>query len=365
MAIRIGLSRNRGRYGNIIEALEGVKAELPTGVRIVIKPNFVSTTEAAAATHVEAVRAVIDFLGERAGTQVKIAEGAALGDTFQGFKNFGYLELKKDYPRMELVDLNRDIFETVHLKDSSGRAHPFRVAQTILQSDFRISVTPPKTHDTVGVTLSLKNMLVGSLIRSTRVSALSALWEPLHRFTEWLPTGFRDLVTLEKVNRLAGTRFLPSDKVKLHQGYLNINLFLFQLAGIIPPHLAVIDGFEGMEGNGPIHGQAIPWDCALAGTDPLVVDRVAARLMGFSPDDIGYLTFLSANRGGPGKEKIAFVGDSPQGLARPFRPHRKFQRQKVWREELAMAGDCRKFLELPVRKPEPAAGGKDGEEDNH
>ncbi|MBI5586004.1 MAG: DUF362 domain-containing protein [Deltaproteobacteria bacterium] len=364
MAIRIGLSRNRGRYGNIVQALEGVKDELPAGVRIVIKPNFVSTTEPAAATHVEAVRAVIDFLGERAGTQIKIAEGAALGDTFQGFKNFGYLELKKEYPRMELVDLNRDIFETVYLKDSSGREHPFRVAQTILQSDFRISVTPPKTHDTVGVTLSLKNMLVGSLIRSSQVSALSVLWDPFHRMTESLPTRLRDLVSFERVIRLCGTRFLPSDKVKLHQGYLNINLFLFQLAGIIPPHLSVIDGYEGMEGDGPIHGRSIALDWALAGTDPLLVDRVTTRLMGFSPQDIGYLTFLSENREGPGKEKITFVGDSPQDLARPFQPHRNYERQKVWQKELAEAGDCREFLKQTAGKPVPPNGKKeDGQED--
>jgi uncharacterized protein (DUF362 family) len=300
---------------------------------------------------VEAVKAVIDFLGERAGIQVKIAEGAALGDTFEGFKNFGYLELKKEYPRLELVDLNRDVFETVNLRDSSGREHPFRVAQTVLRSDFRISVTPPKTHDTVGVTLSLKNMLVGSLIRSTRISALSVLWNPFHRFAERLPARLRDLLTFERINRLCGPDFIPSDKVKLHQGYLNINLFLVQLAGIISPHLAVIDGYEGMEGDGPIHGRPIALDWALAGTDPLGVDRVATRLMGFHPADIGYLTLLSQFREQPGREKITFVGDSPEGLARPFRPHRNYERQMIWKEELEAIGDLRKILGGPGAGP--------------
>ncbi|MCU0578905.1 MAG: DUF362 domain-containing protein, partial [Desulfobacterota bacterium] len=328
----------------------------------VIKPNFVSTTEQKAATHVEAVKAVIDFLGERAGTLIKIAEGAALGDTFEGFKHFGYLELKKEYPRLELVDLNRDIFETVLLKDSAGREHPFRVAQTMLRSDFRISVTPPKTHDTVGVTLSLKNMLVGSLIRSSRVSALSGLWDPFHRLTERLPGTLRGLISFERLNGLLGTRFIPSDKVKLHQGYLNINLFLFQLAGIIPPHLAVIDGFEGMEGDGPIHGRPLVLDWALAGTDPLLVDRVTTRLMGFSPADIGYLTFLSENRGQKGREKIAFVGDSPQGLAQPFQPHRNYRRQMVWKEELEALGGVGALRRGPADRMAPAAGETDGQE---
>lgn len=360
MAVRIGLSRGRGRYGNILQALEGVKDELPSGTRIVIKPNFVSTTAQAAATHVEAVKAVIDFLGERSGTQIKIAEGAALGDTFAGFKNFGYLELKKEYPRIELVDMNRDIFETVYLKDSTGREHPFRVAQTILRSDFRISVTRPKTHDTVGVTLAIKNLLVGSLIRSSRVSALSVFWEPFHRLSERLPTALRDLISFEKLNGLLGTRFIPSDKVKLHQGHLNINLFLFQLAGIIPPHLAVMDGFEGMEGDGPIHGRPIALDWALAGTDALLVDRVTTRLMGFRPEDIGYLTFLSHIREHQGQDKIAFVGDSPQGMAQPFQPHRNYERQMIWKEELEAAGDLRTILERK-EGPATAATGETGE----
>ena len=274
------------------------------GNRIVIKPNFVSTTIQPAATHVEAVRAVIDFLQERSKAPIKIAEGAALGDTFEGFRNFGYLDLKKDYSNLEFVDLNRDIFETVSLKDKAGNSHPFRIAQTILRSDLRISVTPPKTHDTVGVTLAIKNMLVGSLIRSTRISSLSIFWKPFHWITKRLPGRIRDLFSFENLTRLFGTRFIGSDKVKLHQGYLNLNLFLFQLAALIPPHLAVIDGFEGMEGDGPVHGDPVSLNWAMAGGNPLMVDRVATRLMGFNPEDIGYLTLFdrSPERHSQGKD---------------------------------------------------------------
>lgn len=352
MPIRIGLSSGQGRYENIRAALEALGDEFSLGHRIVIKPNFVSTTIQPAATQVEAVRAVIDFLQERSKATIKIAEGAALGDTWEGFRNFGYLDLKKDYANLDLVDLNRDIFETVSLKDKVGNSHTFRIAQTILRSDLRISVTPPKTHDTVGVSLSIKNMLVGSLIRSPRLSSLSIFWKPFHWLTKWLPGRIRDLFSFENLTRLFGTRFIGSDKVKLHQGYLNLNLFLFQLATLIPPHLAVIDGFEGMEGDGPVHGDPVALDWAMAGMNPLVVDRVATRLMGFNPEDIGYLTFLAEAGSVTPREKISFAGDSPQGLARPFKPHRNFVRQQAWKKELAEIGDSRLALGLAGHNPE-------------
>ena len=362
MPDRIGLRFGQGRYENIRAALEALDDEFPSGNRIVIKPNFVSTTIQRAATHVEAVRAVIDFLRERSKAPIKIAEGAALGDTFEGFRNFGYLDLKKEYSNLEFVDLNRDIFETVTLKDKAGNSHPFRIAQTILRSDLRISVTPPKTHDTVGVTLAIKNMLVGSLIRSARISSLSIFWKPFHWLTKWLPGSIRNLFSFENLTRLFGTRLIGSDKVKLHRGYLNLNLFLFQLAALIPPHLAVIDGFEGMEGDGPVHGDPVSLDWALAGKNPLLVDRVATRLMGFNPEDIGYLTFLNEARSAMPKEKISFAGDSPQGLGRPFKPHRNFVRQQAWKKELAEIGDSRLALGLAGHNPEILEGRDDGQD---
>jgi len=362
--IKIGLSRGNGRYENVRAALEALDDEFPLGNRIVIKPNFVSTTIQPAATHVEAVRAVIDFLQERSKATIKIAEGAALGDTFEGFRNFGYLDLKKEYSNLEFVDLNRDIFETVSLKDKDGNSHSFRIAQTILRSDLRISVTPPKTHDTVGVTLAIKNMLVGSLIRSHRISSLAIFWKPFHWLTKWMPGRIRDLFSFENLTRVFGTRFIGSDKVKLHQGYLNLNLFLFQLAALIPPHLAVIDGFEGMEGDGPVHGNPISLDWALAGMNPLLVDRVTTRLMGFNPEDIGYLAFLTEALRAIPKEKISFAGDSPQGLGRPFKPHRNFVRQQAWKKELAEIGDRRLALGLAGHNPEVLEGSDDGQGDS-
>jgi uncharacterized protein (DUF362 family) len=59
-----------------------------------------------------------------------------------------------------LMDLNHD--EPVPVDVYDWRLRPLRLhlARSVVESDFRISVGPPKTHDAVTVTLSLKNWKV-------------------------------------------------------------------------------------------------------------------------------------------------------------------------------------------------------------
>ena len=85
--------------------------------------------------------------------------------------------------------------------------------------------------------------------------------------------------------------------------------------------------------------------------------------MGFNPEDIGYLTFLNEARSAMPKEKISFAGDSPQGLGRPFKPHRNFVRQQAWKKELAEIGDSRLALGLAGHNPEILEGRDDGQDE--
>jgi len=44
---------------------------------------------------------------------------------------------------------------------------------------------------------------------------------------------------------------------------------------------AVVDGIIGMEGNGPMHGDSVQCGVLIGGVDAVVVDAVAATVMGF------------------------------------------------------------------------------------
>jgi uncharacterized protein (DUF362 family) len=50
---------------------------------------------------------------------------------------------------------------------------------------------------------------------------------------------------------------------------------------------SVIDGYEGMEGNGPNSGTPMPSRIAVASVDYVAADRVAAETMGVDPEWLG------------------------------------------------------------------------------
>ena len=58
------------------------------------------------------------------------------------------------------------------------------------------------------------------------------------------------------------------------------------------PDLALIDGNNSLEGNGPVDGYHVSLGVSLLTFDPVAADSVAAYLAGFYPYEIGYLYFL-------------------------------------------------------------------------
>jgi hypothetical protein len=91
-------------------ALKKIEDEVVTSLqgkkRILIKPNFVSTNRPLCATHVDAIRAILDFLTPHFKGQIIIGEStASRAGTLDGYKNYGYLSLQKEYG-VKLIDLN-------------------------------------------------------------------------------------------------------------------------------------------------------------------------------------------------------------------------------------------------------------------
>jgi uncharacterized protein (DUF362 family) len=327
------------RYDNVCQALARISGgiDLAGKQRVLIKPNFVVTHNPLAATHVDAVRAVLDFVRQGYDGPITIAEGPSVQSAAEGFAMFGYESLVESHG-VTLADLNHDEPVPVDVYDWRLRPLRLQLARSVVDSDFRISIGPPKTHDAVIVTLSLKNMIMGSLIsRFTHAHAPSngggfdigaiskVLWRLVPLWVRHLPPAewltFRAMSTLE-----------PSDKMKMHQSYPVINLNLALIAPMVRPHLSVIDGFEAMEGNGPSEGDAVPWRIALASTDALAADVTTATLMGFDPDDVGYLHYCKVMGLGAGDlDQIQIVGNTTMDdCARRFRPHDTIHRQRRW-----------------------------------
>jgi len=322
---QVALIKGDNRYDNIAQALGLIEGDVDLSDKkhILIKPNFVSTRWQLAATHVDAVRAVLDWLRPRYDAPITIGEGAAGSDTFDGYRNFGYLNLAEEHS-VRFVDLNQDQWAPIQIYDRRLRPMGVRVARTALESDFRISVGPPKTHDAVIVTLSLKNMVMGSLVRGRGGGFFQ-------RLGQLLPDQVTNSVLAEKVKSCLSI-VNRSDKFVIHQGYHGLNLNLYTLAKVIAPHLSVIDGFVGMDGSGPSHGDPVDLRVAIVSTDFLAADTVATLLMGFDPDDVGYLHYCKLGGLGTGDlNDIEIMGNATvEECRQPFRPHPTYREQLQW-----------------------------------
>jgi len=346
MPARVSLMRGEDRYANVLAALDALadRIDLAGKQRVLVKPNFVVVDRPLATTHMDAARAVLEFVRRRYNGPLSIAEGPAVDTAAEAFARHGYQELAQEYGAV-LVDLNRGQTVTVDVYDWRLRRLHLQMARSVVDSDFRISVGPPKTHDVVIVTLSIKNMVMGALTsRFTHGQAhghdggglVGRLSKMLKKV---VPEWARALPPAEWAEFRAMSLLEPSDKMKMHQSYPVMNLNLALLAPHVVPHLAVLDGYEAMEGNGPSQGTPVPLRVAVAGTDALAVDVVGAALMGFDANKVGYLHYCAKlGLGVADLGEIEVVGNTTLAACRrSFRPHDRYRRQLRWRSQRAAA----------------------------
>ncbi len=76
----------------------------------------------------------------------------------------------------------------------------------------------------------------------------------------------------------------------------------------IKPHLCIVDGIVGMGGvQGPAFGIPIPAGVLIGGKDPVAVDALCARIIGFNPRSIKHIKLVA--KAGLGSLKYRVVGD--------------------------------------------------------
>ena len=111
-----------------------------------------------------------------------------------------------------------------------------------------------------------------------------------------------------------------------------MNKNLFEIYKKIKPDITIIDGFEAMEGNGPIGGTPVPMKMALAGTSPIAVDAIASQLIGLNPHDIGYIHHIMKHENLTEKD-IKIIGNTNINKEkRKFKLHDNIKGQMGWND---------------------------------
>ncbi len=255
--------KGKDPYQTTKKALQKTPLSNLKGKKILIKPNAarLASPGEGVTTHPGVVAATIDHLRERGADDIVIGESCIFGvDAQEAFRVTGMKEISEK-KGVRLIDF--DQVDPTEIAIPGGRlVRKIKVPALLKDIDFIISIPVMKTHMHTRVTLSIKNMK-------------GLLWR----------------------REKARFHHLQSDE-KVTQGYKEkeLDIAISEMASVLFPHFAIIDGTVGMEGMGPAYGNPKKMGVIVAGDNALSVDAVATRLMGLDPETVPHLA-LSAERG--------------------------------------------------------------------
>ncbi len=246
------------------------------GARVVLKPNLVEYHAGRQVnTHPVFVAAVVETLRHFGAREVIVAEGSGhQRDTELLFEYSGLADALRqlDAP---FVDLNLDDIAPVPLAANYTQLGQLYLPETVLNADLLISLPKLKTHKWAGVTLSLKNLF-------GVVPGVKYGWP----------------------------------KNLLH--WRGIDNSIWDIALAVKPAFAIVDGIEGMEGDGPIYGDTVHAGVLVLGDNLPAVDATAARVMGVYPEHVPHLMGMRRHGGTVEATRIRQLGESIQAVQQDF-----------------------------------------------
>ncbi len=277
----VAFTTGTDRQQMLYEVVKPFEAELKKGLKgkqLIIKPNMVVTNVELCATHVEALRSLLEYVKPFYKGQIIIAESSAVVDSAEGFKNYGYLDLAKEY-NLKFIDMNTTGGKPYFVINKDLHLDKIQIADLFFDpNNYFISLSRLKTHDTVVMTGAVKNIVLATPLNLPAV-------------------GSNKPINYKRNLHSAGPRWLHYNMHLVSKKFL--------------PHFSIIDGVEGMEGNGPVRGTPVNHKVALAGFDPVAVDSICCQLMDIPLDYVGYLNYnAAAGIGTVDREKIDIIGSA-------------------------------------------------------
>lgn len=329
------------RKENIKKSLELIKGDLGkllTSKNILLKPNLTSAYNPGANTSVETVQTILEFfqrfdqhfyqknfvIAETSGEAVNRGESM-----LKVYQRFGYLELIKKFPNLKIIDLEKiNDFCRIKIKLLNGLGH-VRVPNKVFDFDYLVSICLPKTHDLVIATLGIKNLIMGIVKSEDKIlmhgrekasftPMIARVGQMVRKVAPWQLLNF---LNIYGPNKLRDAALGLSEKI-FWQSRQCMDKNLSFLAKRLWPDLVVIDGWQGMEGEGPVYGQKIKSRWASASTDALRADYLGAKMMGINPREIGYLKLIAQNRGFS-DSSAGLVGEKIESWVKPFKRYHR------------------------------------------
>jgi uncharacterized protein (DUF362 family) len=259
VAIEKGMSEGRA----LEKALDMLPIDeiIKKGDKVVIAPNWVKDYKPSSGTVVgpNTLKKLIKYIKEKNPKSITIAVGAGGAKTPDVMKKVGYDKILEE-ENVEFVDMNYGPYIDLDINHNIIKSTP--INKIINEADVIISFTQLKMHEEATITASIKNIAMG--------------WPP------------------------AEIHGYPKKKTGIHE---DLHGFISCIMNKIPIDISIVSCDKAMIGTGPTGG--IPIDTnglIIVGTDPVAVDTIGARLLGFLPQAISYLYKLYND--GVGEAKV-------------------------------------------------------------
>jgi uncharacterized protein (DUF362 family) len=244
--------------------------------RVLIKPNLVEPSRLVPhmTTHPAMIVAAAEVF--RAwGAEVTVGEAPGhVRDTEMALEESGVGEALRDGD-LTFADLNYQPTAWCRNRGRRCQLDGFHFPRSVVEADLVVSLPKMKTHHWVGVTCSMKN------------------------FYGVLP----------------GIKYGWPKNVLHHNG---IPQTVVDINASLPSTLAIVDGIDCMEGDGPILGSRKSMGVVVVGQNLPAVDATVARMMGLVPQRIEYLSLAQGWLGPLDDGLIEQRGEAWQSVASPF-----------------------------------------------
>ena len=271
-SVKVAIVKCLYPFKDVKKSLDLIDAEevVNKGERVLIKPNYIIAEgpEYVHVTDPKIIEALVIWLKNLGIEDITVAEGGLSLDTAdRAFEITGLTKMADKYD-VKLVNLNRDKFVTIKVPDAYVLKE-VNIAKTVLEADSIINVAKLKIHHIAGVTLCAKNLM-------------GCIW----------PKGIM---------------------------HTNIHEKLADLASRVKPHINIIDGTLGSEGD-EIYGDPVKMDLIIAGLDIVATDTIGCLVMGIDPRKAKFLQLMSKKSLGIcNLDKIEVLGENLMEVTRNFR----------------------------------------------
>jgi uncharacterized protein (DUF362 family) len=306
---KVSLVKGENRRKNIFDALVAIDDQIRPGLKakkyVLIKPNGLDPSRSLISTTGDTIHGILDYLAPRFKGPIVVAEcggtKAKVAMSDLGWQKI-FDEHKPLQATLEVPNEDENKYELLYGIDYDMHPVPIRLGARFCDPDaFLISSAVMKTHNMVVATMTVKNVVLGAPLSPPP--------------GEKRPWG-------------------DSEKRKFHVGIRagNFNMYLAVQKMKSNWGLGIVDGYEGMEGNGPVSGTPVAHRIALASTDFLAADRVGLECMGIDAGWPGYLNYSwQAGLGQYDLAKIDVIGQKIADVKKKYRLHADVDRMLEWR----------------------------------